>query len=52
MFYNKYIAHITAILLIFFEDYQVYELISTMMDESSNMSINRVESLRWHMVFK
>lgn len=52
MFYNPYIAHLTAILLIFFQDYQAYQLISTMMQQSSNMSISRVESLRWHMVFK
>lgn len=52
MFYNRYIGHVAAILLIFFEDYQAYELMSTMMDESSNMSLNRMESFRWHMVFK
>ena len=52
MFYNRYIGHVTALLLIFFEDYQAYDLISTMMDESSNMSLNRTESYRWHMVFK
>jgi hypothetical protein len=41
-FHNRYLVHVTALLLVFFEDYQTYELVSTMMDESSNMSLNRV----------
>jgi hypothetical protein len=51
-FYNRYMGHVASLLLIFFEDYQAYELMSTMMDESSNMNLNRMESYRWHMVFK
>ena len=41
-----------ALLLIFFEDYQAYELLSMMMDQSSNMTAYRNASLRWHFVFK
>ena len=51
-FYNKYIGHITAIFLIFFSESQTYELVSAMIEDSTNMALNRLDSLRWHLVFK
>ena len=52
VFFNKYIGYVSALLLIFFQDHEAFDILSTMMDESSNMSIFRKESLRWHLIFK
>ena len=39
-------------MLMFFNQAESYELLSTMLEESVNMSKPRLESLRWHLVFR
>lgn len=51
-FYNKYVTHVASLLLIFFDESQTYELLATMMEESTGMTKARIESMRWHLVFK
>lgn len=33
-FYNKYISHVAALLLLFFDEFKTYDLLSTMIEES------------------
>ena len=41
-----------ALMLLFFNQAESYEMLSTMLEESVNMSKPRLESMRWHLVFR
>jgi hypothetical protein len=41
-FYNKYITHVISLLLIFFDESQTYELLATMLDDSTGMGKARI----------
>ena len=51
-FYNKYISHVAALILLFFDEFQAYDLLSTMIEESIGNNKARNESMRWHFSFQ
>jgi hypothetical protein len=51
-FYNKYISHVAALLLLFFDEFKTYDLLSTMIEESIGNNKARNESMRWHFSFQ
>lgn len=46
--YNLYIVNVISLLLIFISEADTYDIVGTMIDGSTSMSVDRQESLRWH----